>query len=158
MAPGARARGQAGGLGGIFGASTVSGLTDGRRASRRHHAAATSLVQNAPARTDSPDTTAEADAAPAPPAFAVASAAPAPAPDPTAVADAGDDVSAAVAAERRRCPPTNANPAGDARASSLQSTASGAPSGQMLPGAGAGAASGAEGSRDPARGIRAPAR
>ena len=138
-----RARaGQAGGLGGIFGASTVSDQMAAAQAAAA--AAATSLVQNAPARTDSPDTTAEADAAPAPPAFAVASAAPAPAPDPT-VADAGDDVSAAVAAASSM-PSYQRQPGGRRARSSLQSTASGAPSGQMLPGAGAGAASGAEGS------------
>ena len=138
-----RARaGQAGGLGGIFGASTVSDQMAAAQAAAA--AAATSLVQNAPARTDSPDTTAEADAAPAPPAFAVASAAPAPAPDPT-VADAGDDVSAAVAAASSM-PSYQRQPGGRRARSSLQTTASGAPSGQMLPGAGAGAASGAEGS------------
>ena len=139
-----RARaGQAGGLGGIFGASTVSDQMAAAQAAAA--AAATSLVQNAPARTDSPDTTAEADAAPAPPAFAVASAAPAPAPDPT-VADAGDDVSAAAVAAASSMPSYQRQPGGRRARSSLQTTASGAPSGQMLPGAGAGAASGAEGS------------
>ena len=134
--------GQAGGLGGIFGASTVSDQMAAAQAAAA--AAATSLVHNSPARTDPADPSAAPAPAPAPssPAFAVASAAPAPAPDP-AVADAGDGVSAAsVAAASASMPSYQPQPGGRRARSSLQTPASGAPGGQMLPGAGAGAGAG----------------
>ena len=152
-----RARaGQAGGLGGIFGASTVSDQMAAAQAAAA--AAATSLVQNAPARTDPADPSAETAPAPASPAFTVPSAAPAPAPDP-AVADAGDDVSAAsVAAASASMPSYQPQPGGRRARSSLQTPASGAPGGQMLPGAGAGAGGPAGSSVDGSSSADVPAR